>query len=136
AEENLALAQRWGAPDTLGRALRTSGVVTSDLELLREAVAILEPTPAALEHAYALFELGAAFHTADRNDDARKTLRATVDEAITCGATALANRAETQLRAAGARPRTRKLTGADALTPTERRVAALAANGLSNRDIA
>jgi DNA-binding CsgD family transcriptional regulator len=38
--------------------------------------------------------------------------------------------------ATGARPRRAARSGADALTPSERRVARLAADGLSNRDIA
>jgi DNA-binding CsgD family transcriptional regulator len=38
--------------------------------------------------------------------------------------------------AAGARPRRAALEGPDALTPSERRVARLAVEGLSNREIA
>ena len=41
-----------------------------------------------------------------------------------------------ELYAAGARPRTTALGGVDALTASERRVAAFAAEGQSNRDIA
>ena len=41
-----------------------------------------------------------------------------------------------ELYAAGARPRTAALSGAGALTASERRVAGLAADGSSNRDIA
>jgi len=48
----------------------------------------------------------------------------------------LASRAETELRAAGARPRRAVLTGADAMTASERRIAELAASGLTNRQIA
>jgi DNA-binding CsgD family transcriptional regulator len=48
----------------------------------------------------------------------------------------LARRACAELHAAGARPRRPALTGPDALTPTEHRVATLAAAGHSNRDIA
>jgi DNA-binding CsgD family transcriptional regulator len=48
----------------------------------------------------------------------------------------LARRARSELHTAGARPRRAALTGPDALTPTEHRVAALAAAGRSNRDIA
>ena len=42
----------------------------------------------------------------------------------------------TELRATGARPRRRLLTGLESLTASERRVATLAAEGGSNRDIA
>jgi DNA-binding CsgD family transcriptional regulator len=48
----------------------------------------------------------------------------------------LTERAEAELRAAGARPRRLALSGSDSLTASERRVAGLAAAGLSNRQIA
>ena len=41
-----------------------------------------------------------------------------------------------ELRAAGARPRRRLTTGSGALTPSERRIAELAAAGRPNREIA
>src|SRR5262249_51219291 len=53
-----------------------------------------------------------------------------------CGAGPLAARARDELRAAGARPRRAWRTGVDALTPSELRVARLAADGRSNREIA
>ena len=48
----------------------------------------------------------------------------------------LARRARHELEAAGARPRRTALSGVDALTPAEHRVAMLAADGLTNREIA
>ena len=53
----------------------------------------------------------------------------------TCGGT-LADRAETELRATGAKPRRAVLTGLEVLTASERRIAELAAQGLTNRQIA
>jgi DNA-binding CsgD family transcriptional regulator len=53
-----------------------------------------------------------------------------------CGASALGERALTELRAAGARPRRPLRTGVDALTASEKRTAELAASGLSNAEIA
>jgi len=52
------------------------------------------------------------------------------------GAPPLVERARDEAVSAGARPRRHALTGPDALTPSELRVARLAADGLSNRDIA
>ena len=55
---------------------------------------------------------------------------------MSCGATALVDRARDELRAAGARPRRTALSGVDSLTPSERRVAQMAAEGMINREIA
>jgi DNA-binding CsgD family transcriptional regulator len=48
----------------------------------------------------------------------------------------LADRAHEELVATGARPRRLVLSGVDSLTPSERRIAAMAAEGLANREIA
>jgi DNA-binding NarL/FixJ family response regulator len=48
----------------------------------------------------------------------------------------LARQAETDLRATGAKPRRVRLTGLGGLTASERRIAELAADGLTNREIA
>ena len=68
--------------------------------------------------------------------DAREPLREALELADRCGAQRTAARARDELLATGARPRRTALSGADSLTPSERRVARLAADGLSNRDIA
>jgi DNA-binding CsgD family transcriptional regulator len=69
---------------------------------------------------------------------AREPLRSGMDLAARCGATAHADRAHVELVAAGARPRRdrRFLTGPESLTAGELRVAALAAEGLTDRQIA
>jgi DNA-binding CsgD family transcriptional regulator len=59
-----------------------------------------------------------------------------MDIAHSCGAEALVDRARAELTAAGARPRRPALTGADALTHSERRVAEMAAEGMANKEIA
>src|SRR5215218_9198837 len=56
--------------------------------------------------------------------------------AARCGARALERRARAELAAIGVRPRTTDRTGADSLTPSERRVVELAATGGTNREIA
>ena len=63
-------------------------------------------------------------------------LRVALDLAHRCGAIALTERTRSELLAAGGRPRRPVLSGLDSMTPSERRVAQLAAGGLSNREIA
>ena len=72
----------------------------------------------------------------NRRTEARELLREALDTAHRSGAKPLAERAETELRATGARPRQVVLTGLDALTASRRRIAELASEGLTNREIA
>jgi DNA-binding CsgD family transcriptional regulator/tetratricopeptide (TPR) repeat protein len=137
--EELELARLFGAPRALGVALHAAGLTGREderLTLLREAVEVLEDSPARLEHARALVDLGAELRRRDKRSEARRTLEGGMDGAQACGATALAQRAREELRASGARPRRLALSGVDALTGAERRVADLAAQGLTNRQIA
>jgi DNA-binding CsgD family transcriptional regulator len=139
ARDELELARSWEAPRPLGRSLRVLGLIegrNEGIQRLREAVAILENSPARLEHAYAMTDLGAALRRGNRRADAREILRKALELAQRLGAQVLAVRAHDELVATGARPRRPLLSGVDALTPSERRVAALAAAGLSNREIA
>ena len=138
AEEALALARSWGAPSAVARALRELGELRGEAGIpdLEAAVAAVEGSPARLELAKALAALGRALRHARRPADAREPLRRALELADACGAEALAEDVRTELYAAGARPRTAALSGAGALTASERRVAALAAEGSSNRDIA
>jgi DNA-binding CsgD family transcriptional regulator len=139
AGEELELARVWGAPRALGRALRAAGLVEGGEEglgLLGEAVEVLDGSPARLELAKALTELGAALRRRKRRAEARDVLRRGLELATRCGATPLAQRAETELLATGARPRRIALSGVDSLTPSERRVAEMAAEGHTNREVA
>jgi DNA-binding CsgD family transcriptional regulator/tetratricopeptide (TPR) repeat protein len=139
ATEELELARTWGAPRALGAALRRAGLIDGGehgRELLEEAVEVLSGSPAKLEHAKARTELGAALRRANRRSQAREQLRQAVELATICGAASLAERAERELLATGARPRRIAISGADSLTPSERRVAELAAAGPTNREIA
>jgi DNA-binding CsgD family transcriptional regulator len=139
AAEEVALAEEFGGPRTLGVALRAAGLAEDGgrgIELLRQAVGALENSAAALERARAMTDLGAALRRAGRRAESREILRPALDLAHRCGAPALTERARAELTAAGGRPRRLVLTGLDSLTPSERRVAQLAAAGLSNRDIA
>ena len=106
------------------------------MRCLRESVAALDGSPALLERARSLAELGAALRRAGERAAARDPLARALELAVRCGARPLAARARDELKAAGARPRRPWRTGVDALTPSELRVARLAAEGRSNREIA
>jgi DNA-binding CsgD family transcriptional regulator len=137
--EELELARAFGAPRTLGVALRVAGLAAGGLRaeaLLREAIEVLDGSDTRLEQARALADLGALLRRDNRHGAARDLLRQALDAAHRAGARLLAAQAETELRATGARPRRILLTGLDALTASERRIAELAAQGLTNRQIA
>jgi DNA-binding CsgD family transcriptional regulator len=139
ADEELTLARRWGDPHTIGASLRMLGLVEggkAGLGLLREAVEVLADSEARLEHAHALVDLGAALRRANQRTEARERLRECVDLARRVGALGLAGRAYEEIAATGLRPRKILQTGLDALTASERRVAQLAAEGMTNKEIA
>jgi DNA-binding CsgD family transcriptional regulator len=139
ADEELELARAFGTPRALGVAKRAAGVIAGGdrgVSLLREAIDKFERGGATLERARALADLGALLRRRNRRTEARELLREALDSAHRAGAKALADQAETELRATGARPRRVVLTGLDSLTASERRIAELASQGLTNREIA
>lgn len=139
AKEELEFANASGLPRARGVALRAAGLLEGGargIELLRESLALLEATPSRLERARTLVELGAALRRDQQRAAAREPLKTGLDLAHRCGAERLAKRAEEELRATGARPRRRELAGRDALTASERRVVRMAADGMSNPEIA
>ena len=129
AAEQLTLARKGGSEITLGIALRAHGD-------LPEAVSVLEATPARYELALALADHGASLRRCGQRTRAREPLLRALDLAERTGAAGLAAEVKRELLAAGARPRRAALTGPDALTAGERRVAVLAAEGASNRQVA
>jgi DNA-binding CsgD family transcriptional regulator len=123
----------------LGISLRVCGLVEGGepgLELLGDAVGTLEHSQSPLELARALTDYGAALRRAGRRVQARVELERALDLAHHWGARRIANQARAELIAAGAKPRRDAITGRDALTAGELRVARLAAGGLTNREIA
>jgi DNA-binding NarL/FixJ family response regulator len=139
AAEEAERARRIGTPRSLGMALRVRGMVVggeAGVALLREAVDALRGSEGRLELARALVELGAAIRRRGRRAEARQELSEGYALAAECGSQHLAARARTELAAAGARPRRSALVGIAALTPSERRVAMMAAAGIMNREIA
>ena len=139
ASDEVERARAFGGQRALSIALRRHGLVERGepaVELLREAVDAGAAAGARLEHARALVALGSALRRGGQPKDARAPLREALDLALRCGTPRLAGRAREELVAAGARPRRARLTGVESLTGSELRVARMAADGLTNREIA
>src|SRR5262249_44253894 len=137
--EELELATQFGAARPLAQALIAVGRIESGepaIAALRRAGALASGAGARLLEAEAQTALGAALRRAGRRAAARVELRPGLDLAQRCGATAIAKHARGELLVAGARPRRERISGPDALTASERRVAELAARGATNREIA
>lgn len=136
--EELALAQDFAAPRPHGVARHAHALTLTGgerLEGLRAAARLHEEASARLELARVLTDVGAVLRSAGQRTAAREPLRRALDLAHRCGGTVCEARARDELRAAGGRPRRPVLSGLEALTPSERRVLALAADGMTNREI-
>jgi DNA-binding CsgD family transcriptional regulator/predicted DNA-binding transcriptional regulator len=138
AREELEVARKWGTPQAIGHAQLVLGQLLRDegLEGLEEAVETLSRSTARLEYAKALLALGTALRLSRKPSEARKPLRRALELGSACSAEVVVERARDELRAAGVRPRREALGGVEALTPSERRVASMAAEELTNREIA
>ncbi|EMD22786.1 helix-turn-helix transcriptional regulator [Amycolatopsis azurea] len=141
AEEDLAAAEQWGTPRILGGALTTAGLVRDDgvgeeaERLLTKAVDVLGGSTAKLALAEALTELGSLQARHGQGEKAIVTLRRATQSSRHCGTRPLARRAAEALRDA----RTSLTTAKDnehGLTKQEYRVAVMASQGLTNREIA
>jgi DNA-binding CsgD family transcriptional regulator len=139
ATAELERAERYGAAYAVSAALRALGLAVGGPEgadRLARAAETAEAAGARLHLAHALRDHGAALRRLGRKREARDPLRRALDLASRCGAHAMAEDARAELLATGARPRRVALSGAASLTASERRVARLAAEGLSNPEIA
>jgi DNA-binding CsgD family transcriptional regulator len=137
--EELEIAQEAGLPRAVGCALHAQAQLETGpraITLLEQAVAALGNSYAVLPRARALADLGAAQRRAGQVKLARGSLREALDQATRSGATALVARVTEELHICGARPRRPWLSGVEALTPSQLRVARLAACGLRNEAIA
>jgi DNA-binding CsgD family transcriptional regulator/tetratricopeptide (TPR) repeat protein len=140
AGEELARAERSDVLHLRIRARRVLGLCeqgTTGIRSLRAAERLGAGAPPRLETMRALVDLGAALRRENRRTEARGPLSQAADMASRGGAVALHERARGELAATGARPRREVLlSGPESLTPSERRIAELAATGQSNREIA
>ncbi|GLZ34238.1 LuxR family transcriptional regulator [Lentzea sp. NBRC 105346] len=128
AQEDLDLAKRWGTPKVMGIALIGVGIATEDVKVLAEACDVLDASPHKLLHAQALYWLGLHLRRKGKPDEAMPHLRRALDMARSCGAHPLAKLASDEVRDDG-----EQMQG---LTKQENRVARMAAQGLTNRQIA
>jgi DNA-binding CsgD family transcriptional regulator len=137
--DELERARRGHITSVVIRDLRILGLIERGqrgIDLLSDAVTIGAGGPPRLEYMHALVDLGAALRRANHRAAARDPLRKGLELCYRGGAAALADLARTELAATGARPRRAILSGVDSLTPSELRVAELAGNGLTTRQIA
>ena len=136
ADEHLRWARAWGRPAALGTAQRAAALTAEGparVDGLREAVATLAASPARTQEARARLDLGLLLLQEGPRREGRRELEAALEVALACGARGVAQAAADALELAGGTPQELRF---DRLTPSERRVAQLAADGRTNREIA
>jgi DNA-binding CsgD family transcriptional regulator/tetratricopeptide (TPR) repeat protein len=138
AAAEVEAARKWGAPKALGRALRIHGQLLrrKGLPEIEESVAILRESPALLEYGWSLAALGTALRHERKGVEAREPLSEALEIAVRAGAKGLERHVRDEIAATGASPRVTDFQGMAALTPSEKRVAGLAVEGMTNREIA
>jgi DNA-binding NarL/FixJ family response regulator len=138
AGEAVRRADAFGSSVARGIALRATALVAQppDPDGLAASVEVLRDSGAHLELARSLVELGSALRRSRHRADARGPLREGLELAAECGANVLAARAHDELVAAGARPRRDPIESRSTPTASELRVARMAAEGMTNREIA
>lgn len=138
-QEEVRLSRMYEVAIPLGVALQRRAFTEQGqqaLDTFAEAVDVLQDTQAVVHLARAHAGLGRGLRRAGQRVRARDHLKTGLDLAHRSGATALVTEIREEMAAAGGRPRRPAMTGVDALTPTELRIARLAEQGLSNSDIA
>jgi DNA-binding CsgD family transcriptional regulator len=139
ARAEVELARQLSGPLAVGRAMYARSRALRGEErvvCLEEAHAVLQTSPGRLVRAATCVDLGSALRQHKRQTDAKDLLTTGLDLAAACSAAPLVARAREELAVLGVAPRRPRVHGPDALTPSEIRVARLAADGRSNSEIA
>jgi DNA-binding CsgD family transcriptional regulator len=140
AAEPLARFSQWArradTPSIDALLERCHALLEVDGDAERHYLAALKLHKASFEQARTQLLYGAWLRRARRKADARTQLRAALDSFERSNATPWAEQARTELSATGAATPRPGRAGLPRLTPQELQVARLAAQGLSNRDIA
>jgi len=127
------------APSAAGAALRAQGLAHDDADALLAAAVTYRASPRRIETAAACEDAAHSLHGAGRDAEAIPLLDEAAAIYLACGATGDLARVDARLRAHGARRRRRgpapATHGWEALSPTERTVVDLVAQGLSNPQI-
>ena len=127
-----------GTPWALGSLAYSKALLADSVEAekyFQEAIGHLEQTSVVTDLARTRLLYGEWLRRDSRRVDARSQLRMAHDYFAEIGAMSFAKRAEIELLATGERTRPRSIQSGQSLTPQERRVAELAADGLSNTQI-
>jgi DNA-binding CsgD family transcriptional regulator len=139
AAADLAHAERWGAPRVHATALGAMATAVGGADgiaMLEQAADIVPESTTPHTRSALLTQLGMTLRHENRRAEARAPLREGLALARRCGAGGIAKQAYEELLATGEKVRRWTPIGVESLTPSERRVAELAATGLTNRQIA
>ncbi|MDZ4825215.1 MAG: LuxR C-terminal-related transcriptional regulator [Actinomycetota bacterium] len=140
ADEMARLADASGVASAFAAARRTDGLANNDADTLVDAVHQYRETPRRVDLAAACEEAARALLAADRQAEAVGLLEEAAALHVAFGAAHDLARVDASLRALGVSRRRRGPAAAthgwDALSPTERRVVDLVAQGLGNPRIA
>jgi DNA-binding CsgD family transcriptional regulator len=142
ARENTALARQFGSPYALAQALRTQAAVDASVDrlgLLREALEVLSDTRALRLEAQIATDLAGMtvlMHSSEGTEEVVSLLRMAEAHAQFQELRPLADRVQRLLERIGEPVHRSTSEAVNLLTVSERRVADLAASGMSNRQIA
>ncbi len=137
--EFTAAAQAKGQPWALARAERCRGMLAESSEFeqcFEQAVLLHERTPDDFETARTRLSFGARLRRERKRVRSREELRAALDAFEGLGAWPWAEQARGELQATGETARRRDTSTLDDLTPQERQIARLLADGRTTREAA